>query len=103
MLIFGTMVFNPQYKQTVVEGVKKALKQGKKEEALSRYKRAKESMQQRRSLMSNLRNGLFMTLGILSAGFGLEGFLIPNGLIDGGITGISLLTNKQTNISISIL
>jgi uncharacterized membrane-anchored protein YitT (DUF2179 family) len=44
-----------------------------------------------------------MALGILSAGFGLEGFLIPNGLIDGGVTGISLLTNKETGISLSIL
>lgn len=44
-----------------------------------------------------------MGLGILSAGFGLEGFLIPNGLIDGGVTGISLLTNRETGISLSIL
>ena len=44
-----------------------------------------------------------MILGIFSAGFGLEGFLIPNGLIDGGVTGISLLTNRETGISFSIL
>lgn len=44
-----------------------------------------------------------MGAGIFSAGFGLEGFLIPNGLIDGGVTGISLLTNRETGISLSIL
>ncbi len=60
-------------------------------------------MQYRHIAWTNARNMMFMTLGVLSAGFGLEGFLIPNGLIDGGVTGISLLTNKETGISISIL
>ena len=36
-----------------------------------------------------------MLLGVFSAGFGLRGFLIPNDLIDGGVMGISLLTNTQ--------
>lgn len=44
-----------------------------------------------------------MVLGVLSAGFGLKGFLMPNGFIDGGVMGISLLTNHQTNIPLSIL
>jgi uncharacterized membrane-anchored protein YitT (DUF2179 family) len=30
-------------------------------------------------------------LGILSAGLGLKGFLLPSGFIDGGVTGVSLL------------
>ncbi|MBI2044420.1 YitT family protein [Candidatus Pacearchaeota archaeon] len=44
-----------------------------------------------------------LVLGVLIAGFGLEGFLIPNGFIDGGVTGISLLVSFLTPISISIL
>ena len=44
-----------------------------------------------------------LLLGIAVAGFGLEGFLIPNGFIDGGITGISLLISFLTPISISLL
>ncbi len=44
-----------------------------------------------------------MTVGIFSAAFGLEGFLIPNGLIDGGVMGISLLTSKETGWSLSLL
>lgn len=44
-----------------------------------------------------------MILGILVAGFGLKGFLIPNGFIDGGMTGVSLLIHFLTPISISIL
>ncbi len=71
--------------------------------SLSKYKKAKEAIQQRRNFRNNIRSVVFMGLGILSAGFGLEGFLIPNGLIDGGVTGISLLTNRETGISLSIL
>jgi uncharacterized membrane-anchored protein YitT (DUF2179 family) len=70
---------------------------------LSRYKHAKDSLQYRRSVWNTVRGIFFMAIGVTSAGFGLEGFLIPNGLIDGGVTGISLLTNGQTGISLSIL
>lgn len=44
-----------------------------------------------------------MLLGILSAGFGLKGFLLPNGIIDGGVTGISLLINFSTGFSLPLL
>ncbi len=42
-------------------------------------------------------------LGIISASFGLKGFLIPNNFIDGGVTGLSMLLSKLTNIDLSIL
>ncbi len=48
-------------------------------------------------------NSIFIILGILSAGFGLKGFLLPNGFVDGGVTGISLLVNFSTKINISLL
>jgi uncharacterized membrane-anchored protein YitT (DUF2179 family) len=44
-----------------------------------------------------------MCLGILSAAFGLEGFLIPSGLIDGGVTGISLLVSRKTDVPLPLL
>lgn len=50
-----------------------------------------------------LKDALLIMLGICSATLGLEGFLLPNGFLDGGVTGISLLTNQLTGISISIL
>ncbi|MBN4070400.1 YitT family protein [Olleya sp. AH-315-F22] len=46
---------------------------------------------------------IFTLIGIVSAGFGLKGFLLPNSFIDGGVTGISLLTTEITGISLSIL
>ena len=42
-------------------------------------------------LIQLIKNTIFIALGVISAGFGLKGFLLPNGFIDGGVTGISLL------------
>jgi len=48
----------------------------------------------RQKAKTRFRDLLQLLLGVLSAGFGLKGFLIPNGFIDGGVTGISLLANS---------
>jgi len=45
----------------------------------------------------------FIVLGVLSAGFGLKGFLLPNMFIDGGVMGISLTIAELTEIPLSIL
>ena len=50
-----------------------------------------------------VRDLIFIFIGIVSAGFGLKGFLLPNSFIDGGVMGISLLISEITNISLSIL
>jgi len=42
-------------------------------------------------------------IGVFSAGFGLNGFLLPNRFIDGGATGISLLLENITSIELSFL
>lgn len=42
-------------------------------------------------------------IGVISAGFGLKGFLLNNGFLDGGATGISLLLAKFTGVSLSVL
>ncbi|MBI5402038.1 MAG: YitT family protein [Ignavibacteriae bacterium] len=41
--------------------------------------------------------------GVLSAGFGLRGFLLPNNFIDGGAVGISLLISEVSGFSLSYL
>lgn len=46
---------------------------------------------------------MYISIGIISAGFGLKGFLLPNSFIDGGAMGISLLISETTNLSLSIL
>jgi uncharacterized membrane-anchored protein YitT (DUF2179 family) len=52
----------------------------------------------------NAFKDLFLvTCGILSAGLGLKGFLLPNDFIDGGVTGISLLVSQLSGISLPVL
>ncbi len=41
-------------------------------------------------------------LGIVLASIGLKAFLLPNGFLDGGVTGIALLLTSLTGISVSI-
>src|SRR6201989_2245312 len=69
----------------------------------SRYQAAKKVYRQKTISFNNLKDLLLLTAGIFSAGFGLEGFLLPNRFIDGGATGISLLLNDVTPISLSYL
>lgn len=96
------MVMNPKFHHIIIREIKKIL--GKESgEPLSRYEMAKGTLVVKRVLWNAIRNAMMMTIGIFSAAFGLEGFLIPNGLIDGGVTGISLLTSRETGISLPLL
>lgn len=67
------------------------------------YREAKDFFEQKRRIKHFLRDASFIIVGILSAGFGLKGFLMPNHFIDGGATGISLLVTALTKIPLSIL
>ncbi len=55
------------------------------------------------STFSLFKDILLMMLGVISAAFGLESFLLPNMFIDGGVTGISLLVSEITSIPLYIL
>jgi uncharacterized membrane-anchored protein YitT (DUF2179 family) len=49
-----------------------------------------------------VRDIVLISAGVMAAAYGLKGFLLPNGFIDGGVTGISLLINRLTDFSLSI-
>jgi len=55
------------------------------------------------SLSHSISEVFFILIGVVSAGFGLKGFLLPNSFIDGGAMGISLLISETTGYSLSIL
>lgn len=48
-------------------------------------------------------NFFLVCIGILSAGLGLKGFLVPNHFIDGGVTGTSMFLSELTGIWLSFL
>lgn len=51
----------------------------------------------------HLKDILFIICGVVSACFGLKSFLMPSHFIDGGVTGISLLTRSLTDWNLSYL
>ena len=88
---------NPFGQQTVVHTVTQSPSRSE------RYASARKRYRLRVVRLANLRSILFLTAGVFSAGFGLEGFLLPNRFIDGGATGISLLLTDVTGLSLSYL
>ncbi|ALM09317.1 membrane protein [Sediminicola sp. YIK13] len=55
------------------------------------------------SFNSFFKDTFFIVIGIFSAAFGLESFLLPNRFIDGGATGISLLATEITILPLYLL
>ncbi len=78
-------------------------KRGDINKQLSAYEIAKEFKKLKIVIKQNVISYFFLASGVLSAGFGLKGFLLPNDFIDGGAVGISLLTAEITGLSLSLL
>lgn len=57
--------------------------------------------------MTNLKTLFFeiiqIGLGIVLASIGLKAFLLPNGFLDGGVTGISLLISQIYDLNLSVI
>ena len=51
----------------------------------------------------NIFSYIMITFGVILAAFALETFLIPNTILDGGVTGISIIISKLSSISVSVL
>lgn len=92
---------NPFFKNIIVNVVKKRQK----------YKKPSKSAEPLEKVINNLEieftheisDFFYLLLGVISASFGLRGFLMPNNFIDGGVTGISLMVNDLAGISFSLL
>lgn len=53
--------------------------------------------------LRNIIQYIILTFGSVIAAFALEQFLIPNTILDGGITGISIIIYKLTNLPLGVL
>jgi len=91
---------NPILAKLVAETAKKNAKKRHGNQSQSDYRVARESRMLVIQFKRTLKDIVFIGLGILSAAFGLKGFLLTNHFIDGGATGISLLVSAITNIPI---
>ena len=68
------------------------------EEEVSSYEMAKGLWELKVTILQSLRDVFLMLMGIGSAAFGLESFLLPSNFIDGGATGISLLISEVAGL-----
>lgn len=64
------------------------------------YRRARIYRRRRLSVKVLIRDMILISLGIVSAAFGLKSFLLPNQFIDGGATGIALLVSGLNKASL---
>jgi len=55
------------------------------------------------SYKSTVSDLFLIGLGVISAGFALKGFLVPNKFFDGGITGISLLLHELYHWNLALV
>lgn len=77
--------------------------EGSPSQSHSDFRRAKGYRERQVARRRMLKDMVLMIAGVFSAAFGLKGFLLPNKFIDGGATGISLLTALLTDVPISLL
>ncbi|MGB3007739.1 MAG: YitT family protein [Chitinophagaceae bacterium] len=69
----------------------------------SKFQKAKRYRMTRISAKGYIRDFSLIVIGIFSASFGLNGFLLTNKFIDGGATGVSMLVSALTSIPIYLL
>ena len=74
-----------------------------REKDYSPFEWAKAFRELKITLLNWLKDFVFIILGIGSAAFALESFLLPNSFIDGGATGISLLISEITHVPLYAL
>lgn len=59
-------------------------------------------MVKKKIIANRIRKFLFLSIGAILASIGLEIFLVPNNIIDGGINGISIISSFLTHFSLGI-
>lgn len=87
-------------KRTVLQ--KKKGVRGKKQEYTA-YELAMGFRELKITVLRSARDIFLIILGIFSAAFGLESFLLPSNFIDGGATGISLLISEIAKVPLHYL
>src|SRR6478735_3547658 len=93
-----TLVMNPFWRQIIIHSILP-----KQTKEYSSFQFAKAFRRLRIGVSNAIKEIFLIASGVASAAFGLESFLLPNKFIDGGATGISLLTAEITSIPIYYL
>jgi len=91
----------PIFQHIITESLKRRFKRGKKELVAKQLEKEVENTQI--EIKHVVKDLSLIIIGVFAAGFGLQGFLLPNMFIDGGVTGISLIVAELTKLPLSVL
>lgn len=98
------MKMNEFWKSLIIRSVLSSKYKGRKgDKPFSKFQLARGHKDLLFLLKHVAKDGFLITLGVFSAAFGFKGFLLTNGFIDGGATGISLLSSILTGIPLPLL
>lgn len=89
--------------RNIIAVIQRLFRKQDTQDSLSPYSVARNVVQFKVELKDLAEDIFLILLGILSAGFGLKGFLLPNHFLDGGATGISLLISIISPINIAVI
>ncbi|MRT16409.1 YitT family protein [Vitellibacter sp. q18] len=92
---------NPFFKNIIVTVVRNRQKNRKPSPNTEPFEKRVKNLEV--EVTHELADLFYLLLGVVSASFGLRGFLMPNSFIDGGVTGISLMVNELAAISFPLL
>ncbi len=93
----------PFLQYLLVQRAKEKLRSKENRGEISKRQLVKEVRSGEVELTHAIKEILFIAIGVLAAGFGLKGFLLPNQFIDGGATGVSLLIQVKSSLPLGIL
>ncbi|QLE02733.1 YitT family protein [Galbibacter sp. BG1] len=94
---------NSFFKKIIVDRVRRKYREGGKNGESDQRSFKKQVTDLEVEISHEIHDIFYILMGVLAASFGLKGFLLPSSFIDGGVTGISLITRELTNIPLSIL
>lgn len=58
---------------------------------------------QPKNIFNLIKKMLFLSIGAFIAGFAIEGFLVPNQMIDGGVVGVSMILSHLFDYNLGLL
>lgn len=93
---------NPFLIQVIRQVVLNKRKQKSAPRPYTSFELAKAFRELRITVLRMLKDTALISLGITAAAFGLESFLVPSNFIDGGVTGISLLSTELSGIPLYV-
>lgn len=60
------------------------------------------ALTKKKKVLKEIKQIIMITIGAIIAALGLELFLVPNDILDGGVIGLSIIASKLTGIQMSI-